>query len=103
MCVHISIFTVYVITSFSCHTDIFVAQKCAMASLLVLTGVSNLEDVERYKKRSGPDDKFNTKMYLTFTVMISKTFSSVFRIFFYYYKNVPVDHILSFLINLYIF
>jgi len=30
-----------------------------MASLLVLTGVSNLEDVERYKKLSGPDDKFN--------------------------------------------
>jgi ribonucleotide monophosphatase NagD (HAD superfamily) len=34
-----------------------------MASLLVLTGVSNLEDVERYKKRSGPDDKFNIPDY----------------------------------------
>ena len=63
MCVHISIFTVHVFASFSCHTDIFVAQKCAMASLLVLTGVSSLEDVERYKKRSGPDDKFNIPDY----------------------------------------
>ncbi|XP_052064764.1 glycerol-3-phosphate phosphatase-like isoform X2 [Mytilus californianus] len=43
----------------SCHTDIYVAQKCGMSSLLVLTGVSSLEDVQRYKDQSDPDSKFN--------------------------------------------
>ena len=44
---------------FSCHTDIFVAQKCGMASLLVLTGVSSLDDVDRYRGQSDPESKFN--------------------------------------------
>ncbi|XP_071122189.1 glycerol-3-phosphate phosphatase-like isoform X2 [Mytilus edulis] len=43
----------------SCHTDIFVAQKCGMSSLLVLTGVSSLEDVKRYQDQSDPESKFN--------------------------------------------